>query len=137
MKTERAKVHLDSLNRELALFAKEPYTVVTREDAKNSRYIRRTQLKSINPIMGMLLGEFLYCLRSGLDQLAWNFALPAAQQKYPKLVCFPIFESVSRSEDRRNFAKALAWFPVDIAKEIEALQPHKGLGSAQDHPLCS
>jgi hypothetical protein len=135
MKTERAKVHLDSLNRELTAYCKEPYTVVRWNDLQNSRSFRKSQLKPLNHIIGMLLGEFLYCLRSGLDQLAWSFALPAAQKKNSNVICFPIFESVQRGEDRRNFAKALAWFPPEIAHEIEALQPHKGIGPPQDHPL--
>jgi hypothetical protein len=135
MKTERAKMHLDSLNRELAIFSKEPYTVITKEDTQNSRYIRRTQFKSIDPIIGMLCGEFLYCLRSGLDQLAWQIALPSARRDCPNLVCFPIYESITGGQDRRNFAKAMAWFPENVATEIRALQPHNGPGPVQDHPL--
>jgi hypothetical protein len=59
MKAERAKLHLGALNRELDAFAKEPFTVITKEDTENSRYIRRTQFKAMDPIIGMLLGEFL------------------------------------------------------------------------------
>lgn len=135
MKTERAKLHLDALNRELDAFAKEPYTVVAKEDAENSRYIRRTQFQALNPVMGMLLGEFLYNLRSGLDQLAWQIATPDARKRFPSIICFPIFERVSNSHDRKNYNKALDWFPDDVKKEIENLQPHKQPNAIMDHPL--
>jgi len=135
MKTERAKLHLDALNRELDIFAKEPYTASTREDPAGSRYIRRTQFRSMDPIIGSLLGEFLYNLRSGLDQLAWQIATPAARKDFPTTLSFPIFERVSSSQDRKNYRRALDWFPDPIQKEIDALQPYKRLDAFQDHPL--
>ena len=135
MKTERAKLHLDALDRELALFAREPSTVITKEDTKNSRYIRRTEFKSLDPIIGMLLGEFLYNLRSGLDQLAWQIATPVAREKSSTVLCFPIFERVSNSQERKNYEKALNWFPDDVKTEIDALQPYKQPNTAKDHPL--
>ena len=135
MKTERAKVHLQELNREVDIFAKEPYTVITREDTENSRYIRRTQFKALDPIIGMLLGEFLYNLRSGLDQLAWQIATPVARKDFSTVLCFPIFDRVSNSQDRRNYSRALDWFPDDVKKEIDALQPYKRPDAVKDHPL--
>src|ERR1700674_2837650 len=102
MKTERAKLHLEALNRELDAFAKEPCTVSTKEDTENSRCIKRIQLKGLNPLMGMLLGEFLYNLRSGLDQLAWQIATPAARKDFPTVLCFPIFERVCNRQERRT-----------------------------------
>ncbi len=128
-------LHLEALNRELDAFAKEPYTVTAKEDTQNSRYIKRTQLRGMDPIIGMLLGEFLYNLRSGLDQLAWQIATPAARKDFPTVLCFPIFERVSNSQDRKNYRRALDWFPDDVQKEIDGLQPHKGPGRAEDHPL--
>src|ERR1700674_1288327 len=135
MKTERAKLHLEALNRELDAFAKEPYTVITKEDTGNSRYIRRTQFKGLDPLMGMLLGEFLYNLRSGLDQLAWQIATPSAREDFPTVLCFPIFERVCNSQERRNYNRALSWFPDDVQKEIDVLQPYKRPGGPEGHPL--
>jgi len=98
MKTERANVHLDALNLELDRFVNEPNPVITEDYIKGSRYIRRTQFRKIPPIIGMLLGEFLYCLRSGLDQLAWQLSLPTAKAATPKRICFPIFESIANPD---------------------------------------
>jgi hypothetical protein len=135
MKAERAKLHLGELNRELDAFAKEPFTVITKEDTENSRYIRRTQFKAMDPIIGMLLGEFLYNLRSGLDQLAWQIATPGARKDFPTVLSFPIFEKASNSEERRNYKKALNWFPADAQVEIDAVQPYKQPDAVKDHPL--
>jgi len=137
MKTERAHDHLNALNRELNLFLKEAYAVTTKEDIDNARYVRRTHFKGMDPVIGMLLGEFLYCLRSGLDQMAWQLALPSARSdpRQRTNICFPIFETASTSEQRRNLTKILNLFPSEVAAEIDALQPYKGPGVAQDHPL--
>jgi hypothetical protein len=137
MKTERAKVHLDALNRELDLFAKEPYTVARREDAQNSRYILRYQLRLMDPILGMLLGEFLYSIRSGLDQMAWQMAIPGARSnpKTAKLICFPIVGQVLDNQDRRNLGRVMNFFPSEIAGEMDALQPYQRKSLFEDHPL--
>jgi hypothetical protein len=135
MKTERAKLHLQALNQELDAFTEEPYTVITKEDTENSRYIRRVQFKGLNPLMGMLLGEFLYNLRSGLDQLAWQIAPPAARKDFSTVLCFPIFERVCNSQERKNYNRALSWFPDDVQKEIDTLQPYKRPDGPENHPL--
>src|ERR1700733_12336076 len=79
-KAERAKVHLDAFNGHVSVYMKEPHTVATKYDAENRRYIKRFELKGFEPVLGHELGEFLYCLRSGLDQMAWQLALPDARR---------------------------------------------------------
>src|SRR5258708_27703183 len=114
MKSERAMLHLEALNRELDAFAKEPYTVTAKEDTQNSRYIKRTQLRGMDPIIGMLLGEFIYNLRSGPDQLAWQIATPAARKDFPTVLCFPIFARLSNSQDQKFYKRAFDWCPNDL-----------------------
>ena len=139
-KAERAKIHLDAFNGHVSAYMKEPHTVVPKYDAENRRHIKRFQLKAFDSVLGMELGEFLYCLRSGLDQMAWQMAMPDARRDSPKDIYFPIPEDLSKrdrsSRDRRrNYAKALRRFPHDVRRQINALQPHKGSGPAQGHPL--
>jgi len=134
-KSERAKLHLDAFNGHVSAYMKEPYTVVSKCDAENRRHIKRFELKAFEPVLGMELGEFLYCLRSGLDQMAWQMAKPDARRDSPKDVYFPIPEDLSTSDRRRNYRRALDLFPDDVAKEIDALQPHKEPNSPQGHPL--
>jgi len=131
MKASRAKVHLDELNREISIYLRKAYTVTRRDDFENMRHICRTEQTPLPPIIGMLLGEFLYCLRSGLDQAAWNLALSAAKKANPRDIFFPIVED-STTE---GFAAILKRFPDPVAAEIRLFQPDYGGGSPQDHAL--
>ncbi len=130
MKIARAQVHLDALNRELAIYLQDAYTVIRKDDIENARHICRTQQNPIPPIIGMSLGEFLYCLRSGLDQAAWQLALPDAKRDFPRDICFPIVE-----EKSKRLTTILSYFPDAVAKEIELLQPYHGPGVPQEHAL--
>ncbi len=87
---------------------KEPYTVVSKYDTENRRHIRRFQLKAFEPVLGMELGEFLYCLRSGLDQMAWQMAKPNGRNDCPRDIYFPIYEDLTGNR-KRNYANALCW----------------------------
>ncbi len=134
-KAERAKLHLDAFNGYVAAYMKEPHTVVTKYDAENGRYIKRLQIKAFESVFGMELGEFLYCLRSGLDQMAWQLALQTARRDFPNDIYFPIFGSITKPNDAKRYSERLAWFPNDVANEIDAIQPHKGTDPPETHPL--
>jgi len=137
MKTERAKTHLDALNRELNIFLSRDDTLVRKYYEKGSRYICRTEFAGVPKIVGMLLGEFLYCMRSGLDQLAWHLALQTARDTEDSAhrVCFPIFETIAGTKNWKNWQRVIKLFPNSVAGVIEALQPYKGPGSPKDHAL--
>jgi hypothetical protein len=139
-KTERAKLHLDAFNGHVSDYMKEPHTVVTKYDAENRRYIKRFQLKGFEPILGMELGEFLYCLRSGLDQMAWQMAGPEARVKSPKDIFFPIPDDLGKGDRsgkdrRRSYLKSLKTFPHDVRRQINAVRPRMGPDSPETHPL--
>jgi hypothetical protein len=114
---------------------KEPHTVVTKYDAENRRYIKRFQLTAFDPVLGNELGEFLYCLRSGLDQMAWQLALPNARRDSQADIYFPIFGDITKTSDAKRYRDRLALFPGDVAKELDAIQPHKGPDAPETHPL--
>ncbi len=134
MKAERAKIHLDAFNEHVAAYMEEPYTIIRKYDSKNRRHIKRIQDKAFEPVLGMELGEFLYCLRSGLDQMAWQMATSDARTNSPKDIYFPIFENLV-GDRKKSYTNALRLFPQGVATEIDALQPHKGPNPAQGHPL--
>ena len=134
-KAERAKLHLDAFNGHVSAYMKEPYTVICTYDAENRRYIKRFQLKSFDPVLASELGEFLYCLRSGLDQMAWQLALPNARRDSPRDIYFPIFRDVTETKAAQRYSDRLALFPGDVAKELDAVQPHRGPGAPETHPL--
>src|SRR5712692_5045737 len=96
VKIASAQVHLDALKREIGIYLQDAYTVNRKDDIDNARHICRTEQNAIPPIIGMLLGEFLYCLRSGLDQAAWQLALPTAKRDFPRDIYFPIVEERSK-----------------------------------------
>jgi hypothetical protein len=137
MKTERAKVHLDALHHQIRLIDESHRPTATENYIRHGRYIRRTKFPWLPADLGMLLGEFLYCLRSGLDQMAWQLASAQAKvaAKSYKRVAFPIFESISNRQDRENWKKAIAVFPGPVAAVIETFQPFKGPSSPKDHFL--
>src|ERR1035438_5869680 len=135
LKAERAQAHLDAFNRHIAVFLKEPYSVTRKDDTENGLHIKRYTFKAFEPELGMVLGEFLYCLRCGLDQMAWQMATPEARRDSPKDISFPIPENLNTRDRRRNYAHALKFFPHDVAREIDALQPHKGPEPPENHPL--
>jgi hypothetical protein len=136
-KTERAKFHLDAFNGHVSAYMKEPYTVVTKHDADNRRYVKRLELKSFNSVLGMELGEFLYCLRSGLDQMAWQMAKPECRcdPRIARDIYFPLPEDLSNRDRRRSYANALRRFPNDVRRQINAVQPHKGPDPPETHAL--
>lgn len=136
-KAERVKLHLDALNGHVSAHMKEPYTVVRKYDPQNRRHIKRLQMKGFDSVIGMELGEFLYCLRSGLDQMAWQMAKAEARSdpRIARNIYFPIPEDLGTPDRRRNYREALKVFPDPVAKEIDALQPHNGPNPVQDHPL--
>jgi hypothetical protein len=67
--------------------------------------------------------------------MAWQMATLDARRNSPKDIYFPIPEDVTNPDRRRNYEKALKLFPDEVAREIDAVQPHNGSGSPKDHPL--
>jgi hypothetical protein len=134
LKAERAQAHLDAFKRQADIFLKEPYTIVREDDVHKGRHIKRYEFKAFSTDLGMLLGEFLYCLRSGLDQMAWQMALPSARRDWPRDICFPIYEDLAKDR-RRNYTSTLQLFSAEVAREIDALQPHNGPNAPENHPL--
>lgn len=135
MKVNRAETHLRAFNCEATSFLHNAYTVITKEDHQTSRCIRRIEFHAMPIALGMELGEFLYCLRSGLEQTAWQLALPSARANSPKDICFPILEKVAKGNERRYRNRILGLFPDEVAKQIDVLQPYKGPGAPESHPL--
>ncbi len=134
LKAERAQTHLDAFNALVTAWCKEPYTIIRKDDTHNRRHIKRYEFKGFEPNLGMVLGEFLYCLRSGLDQMAWQLALPSARQDFPRDICFPICDDLTGNR-LTSYLNILRLFPAEVAKEIDRLQPGNGLDPAESHPL--
>ena len=130
MKMERAKHHLDAFNRDLdAFLGGEPYSVTDEDDLEHGRYIRRFYYKPIPVIIPMRLEEFIYCLRSGLDNLAWQLALLKTDSPSEN-IAFPIFERAGK-----QFENRLKPFISPVQDAIRSLQPYRAGDSFHLHPL--
>ena len=137
MKTQRAKEHIDALNAQLSSFINESNASAIEDYIEGPRYVRRTKIHLPTYTLGMLVGEILYCLRSGLDQMAWTFALSISKSnpKTERRICFPIFESITENKDRESWNRVIQCFPDPVAQVIESFQPYKGPASPKDHLL--
>jgi hypothetical protein len=133
-KASRAKKHLGELRDELRRFRKsKPHRVRTERDLKNGGYLLYFKIRRIPPRIPLILGEFLYCTRSALDQLVWSLA--KLTFPYPDHTYFPILD-VCNSDSRRTFARYTNGVPADATRIIESLQPyHRGDAAAAHSDL--
>jgi hypothetical protein len=136
MKTRRAQEHFDALQMELDRWIRDPKHCLVREadDFDNARHIFRIQLGAIPEIIPMLLGDFVCCLRSSLDQLAWALALinrsMPLSEKEERDIHFLIFkERNSRYDELRRL------FPPTVADVIDSFQPYLRGQAYRDDPL--
>jgi hypothetical protein len=66
------------------------FKATAREDRKNDRVIVRVEFAKLEGDILLSLGDFIYNLRSGLDQLAWQLCL-AGGGNPGRDTMFPIF----------------------------------------------
>jgi hypothetical protein len=95
---------------------------LTREDdLEHGRHIVRFKVRDIADKIPLIVGDFLYCLRSSLDQLVWQLA-KAGGVAYPEGTQFPIFHC--RNEKR--FDAYTFGVPAGAVGIIDSLQPYHG-----------
>lgn len=129
LKTARAKEHLDDLQERLAVFREEyPVTVSRKDDLENMRHVVGIKIKDIPEKFALVVGDFLYCLRSSLDQLV--FALAQTKTDYPKGTQFPIFDNPLDPTNEKRIAGYTRGVPADAVAIIKELQPYTGPNTA-------
>ena len=130
LKTTRAKKHLDSLREELRIFAEsKPHRFSTERDIKNQRYIVRLKLGQPPDSFPLIVGDFLYCLRSSLDQLVWSLA--KLKRMYPLHTQFPILDE----PDGKAIRNCTSGVPARARRIIESLQPYHRGNATKHHFL--
>jgi hypothetical protein len=133
IKTDRAKVQLDELNRQIAHFIEsDPYSIAGKDDIENSIHIVRLDPRDFPEIIGLLAGEFAYSLRSGLDQLAWQLALLNVARPNTH-TSFPIRSSPP--DLKKGFGDATKHILPAAVSVIQDLQPYQRGTAFKDHPL--
>lgn len=121
LKTNRAKEHLDDLRERLRIFREdEPIRVTREDDVENQKYILRLKVKDVPEKFPLIVGDFLFCVRSSLDQLVW--ALAKITLPYPEGTQFPILDT----RDPKRFERQTRGVPAGAVTIIESLQPYHG-----------
>lgn len=130
IKTMRAEEHMYELYSEICLFLfRKPITVTKQDDVEKGIHIVRFEVKPIPNSIPLLIGEWAYNLRSGLDQLAWQLALLSGRTPH-KSTAFPIHWDRSRETLFRNRTRDI---PTEAVTTIESLQPYnRGDGFSRD-----
>lgn len=131
MKLGRAKEHLDRLANEVSAFRQNAYSISRQDNANNSRHRVRIELNIMPDPIGILVGEFAFNIRSGLDHLAWQLALlttgnPARNTAFP--IC-------STKPTDHSFQKKVLNIPPEAVDIIESLQPYHRGEAFRDCPL--
>jgi hypothetical protein len=134
MKTHRAEEQLDELDRRIGEFVKDAYTITRKDYSQKERHVVRLELKPMPYQIAMLVGEFAYSLRSGLDQLAWQLALLNTKPKRPRsATSFPI-RSVAPLPPK-GFGDCMKDILPAAATVIASLQPYHRGKDFTGHPL--
>jgi hypothetical protein len=108
-----------------------PYTISTSDDLVNQRHIIRCEFDPIDADIYLSLADAVYCLRSGLDQLAWQLAL-LRNPDPSRDVMFPIHSDRSPKAEER-FRKLVWDMPCGAVAVIKELQPYnRGAGYKDD-----
>lgn len=125
LKRQWAKKHLDSLKAELDFFQQSnQYEISTEDDTQNGLYIIRIKHPPILQALPAVLtaGDFISCLRSSLDHLAWQLALLGGD--WPsKATCFPVCEK-NTLDTQLQIVKATYGMPDDAVAIVKSLQPY-------------
>jgi hypothetical protein len=122
-KTERAKVHLDSLRQEIIAFEKSnPYTIRPKEEPEGDAV--RYRIEVHHPRVGLFLiaADILQCLRTALDQAVWSLA--NLSHPDPDWTQFPIVAESLNSKGRKRFDEQTFGIPTKAISYIESLQPY-------------
>ena len=133
MKLGWAYKRLNELKVAVAEFRNDAYTVRQYDDLEDSLHYIWIEQKVTPDNVPMLLGEFAYALRSGLDQLAWQLAL-LMTDKPSGQTCFPI-ESECPLPSNKSYTEKIRSIPPVALQVIESLQPYRDQSRLKQHPL--
>jgi hypothetical protein len=137
LKTSRARVHIDCLDKQLrAFYDSKPYTFFGKEDTKKSRYIIRFDLRQPPDGWWLIFGDAVNCLRAALDHTVFALASINRKTPYPEGTRFPIFDIPLNSERRKQFRRMTTNVPAAAVAIIKRLQPYHRL-KPQTHLLST
>ena len=126
LKVQWAKRQLDVLTEYVLKFqAENHYTLTTEEDTTNQLFIIETRVPHNDMVftIALIMGDFVNCLRSSLDHLAWQLALNGGRTP-TRDTSFPICEK-DTVDMQIKIAKSTFGFPDAAVSIVKSLQPYK------------
>jgi hypothetical protein len=133
-KIGRAHKHLKEFDSLVVDYCRpDAYTIAEHDDLVNKCHILHVEFKVIPGDIHLSLADAIYCLRSGLDQLAWQLAL-LGNPTPSRDVMFPIHSDQSIKAEER-FRKLVWDMPCEAVAIIKDLQPYNRGAAYRDDPL--
>jgi hypothetical protein len=131
-KIRRAQTHFEGLYAEVDAFLNTdppPYRIVADDDPNSRDRVYRMEIVNPPPAIewGVVVGDVIHNLRSGLDHLAYALCLASAPtEEPPSGTEFPIFVSEDRfnSRDRGGGLYKIRGIAQDAQEAIRELQPY-------------
>lgn len=127
-KLDRAKVHLDALDESIKLWADSHAQAMSgQDDTERGEYVVELRPPEPDIRIALIAGDFICCLRSSLDHLAWQLAAttltpPATPSKR---ISFPIIGE-NTIDNQVAFTKSTFGIPEQAVITIRSLQPYQG-----------
>jgi hypothetical protein len=126
-KIDRAKQHLEELQKEISVFFKlQPYRISTKRDPKTKRLIYYlTDVMSVPDKIALISGDIVQNLRSALDHLAYDLFMKENKETLSaKHIYFPIEKDLQTYE--REKVRKTKGISSDKLKLIDSIRPYKG-----------
>lgn len=134
LKAERAHEHLEAARAEIESFYKLNAPVLTEEDhPEEGEFWLYVAFPDPPERVFILVGDFLHCLRSALDYIAWDLCI-IGDAKINPYSQFPIIgELTPKASD--TFTRHTKGMPNDARRIIEKLQPYHARNAYRNSPL--
>jgi hypothetical protein len=127
-KVERAKYHINNLEREIQTFlATNPYKVGTKRDPQSRKLIYYvSSVAETNSRIPLIAGDAVQNLMSGLDHLAYQLVCVSTGDNPPKphRIYFPIADTPAEYETEK--IRKIEGARQDIVDAIDLIKPYKG-----------
>lgn len=137
-KLTRADEHLKLLDEAISAYLRgNPYRFVGEEhyEGEYHHWSIVLEVRELPPdlVWGPIIGDAVHNLRSALDHLAWQLALPTPRAETPNRIEFPVFLDSPAHDPGGTFTRKLKYLRREAHAVIEAAQPYKA--GDLHHPL--
>ncbi len=136
LKIGRAKIHFDALYAEICGYRESyPHHFAATEDLERNEWVVSTSLALPKVDISLIAGDFIACLRSSLDDLAWQLAKLTTDQP-AREICFPICEKDS-SDTHLKIKRSTFRIPDAAVAVMKSFQPYHHGDAARLPSLAS